>query len=76
LSVVVAACAELQALRDQRVADAAWMNEAITKQEELTTLVSLLVDRLIGELWLQFARWCLLSMHFHPFPFPQRGPPR
>jgi hypothetical protein len=49
LLVVASACTELQTLRDRWAVDTAWMNEAITMQEEPTTLVSLLVDGLMGE---------------------------
>jgi hypothetical protein len=50
VAVVAAACVELHLLQDWRAADAAWTNEAITKQKELTALVSLLADGLTGEL--------------------------
>jgi hypothetical protein len=42
----------MQALRDRRAADTASMNEAITKQEELMALVSLLVGGLTGKSWM------------------------
>jgi hypothetical protein len=39
----------VHSLRDRQAADATWMNEAITKQVELTAVVSLLADGLTGE---------------------------
>jgi hypothetical protein len=52
------------ALRDRRAADDTWMNEAITKQEELMALVLLLADSLMGKSWLHSSRWHLLLVPF------------
>jgi hypothetical protein len=45
--------------------DAAWMNEVITKHKELTALVSLLADGLMGKPWLQLV---LLAPSVGAFP--------
>jgi hypothetical protein len=46
VGVVVAACVEFDELWSRRAADVTWMNETITKQNELMVLLTLLNERL------------------------------